>query len=458
MKAVLVHLPDVPWHCLTQDSAAPLLPTFLKLIEGGTAGLCAPVGPHPVMDGIIMTGARPDQNGLLTAHEVRQDGFGVDLVSAIQLKAPTLWQYLDAAKLRCASVNMLATNFGQLDRGMIVSDAFCEIRAANFDAWGIPPGAISPLRMGKELADFRVHPEDLDVAQIAPFLVDEPPREGDARPRIIARILAENSTAHAAATFLLENENLDFCAVRYPALAQLKTAFPSPLQSPPGSGAAWGFLRLLDAFLARLVELSGNGTVFFVTGGMESAPFWIVHGPGVAEDLLWPPQTSLYDVAPSLLSLFGLKAREMPGSLPPDIFRSRPTSVVSAASAPALHVRDASATLALENFTANGLQKTGPSRAQHEMLKAHRFKSCLAVAEAARLDCRHADAIEAYTASLDIMPDDRSALAGFCRSLASLSRTDEARAIFKKLRVSGAEGAEVRIIESEINRAEAQRD
>jgi len=173
MKAVLVHLPDVPWHCLMEDSAAPILPTFLKLIEGGTSGLCAPVGPHPVMDGIIMTGFKPHQNGLLTRHGARPDGFGVDLISAYQLKTPTVWQYLDAAKLRCASVNMLATNFGHLDRGMIVSDAFCEIRAANFDAWGIPPGAISPLRMGKELADFRVHPDDLELAQIAPFLADE---------------------------------------------------------------------------------------------------------------------------------------------------------------------------------------------------------------------------------------------------------------------------------------------
>lgn len=395
MKAVLVHLPDVPWHCLTQDSAAPLLPTFLKLIEGGTAGLCAPVGPHPVMDGIIMTGAMPHQNGFLTTHEVRPDGFDVDLISAFQLKAPTVWQYLDAAKLRCASVNMQATNFGQLDWGITVSDAFCEIRAANFDAWGIPPGAVSPLRMGKELADFRIHPEDLEVAQIAPFLVDEPPGEGDARPRIIARTLAENSTAHAAATLLLENENLDFCAVRYPALTQLKTAFASPLQSPPGTGAAWGFLRLQDAFLARLVELSGEGTVFFVTGGIESAPFWIAHGPGVAEDLLWPPKTSLYDVAPSLLSLFGVKAMEMSGSLPADIFISRLTSVVSASSATALNSREASARLALENFIASGLQKAEPSRAQHERLAACRLGASFALAEAARLDHRHAEAIEA---------------------------------------------------------------
>jgi len=390
MKAVLVHLPDVPWHCLMQDSAAPLLPTFLKLIEGGTAGLCAPVGPHPVMDGIIMTGATPHHNGLLTTHAVRPDGFDVDMVSAFQLKAPTVWQYLDAAKLRCASVNMLATNFGQLDRGMIVSDAFCEIRAANFDAWGIPPGAISPLCMGKKLADFRVHPEDLEVAQIAPFLADETPGEGDARPRIIARTLAENSTAHAAATFLLENENLDFCAVRYPALTQLKTAFASPRQSRLGTGAAWGFLRLLDAFLARLVELSGEDAVFFVTGGMESAPFWIAHGPGVAEDLLWPPNTSLYDVAPSLLSLFGVKAMEMPGGLPAGIFMRRPTAAVAASSAPARDAREASARLALENFIASGLQKTGPSRAQHERLEAHRSGACLALAEAARLDGRHA--------------------------------------------------------------------
>lgn len=417
MKAVLVHLPGVPWHCLMQDCAAPLLPAFLKLIESGASGTCKAIGPHPLMDGVIATGRAPHPNGLLTRHEARADGFGVDLASACQPGAPAVWQYLDAAGARCASVNMLATNFGVLEQGIVVSDAFCEIRAAHFDGWGIPPGAIFPLRLAPALADFRVHPEDLEVDHVAPFLVDEAPDQGQAKPRVVAKILAENSTAHAAATYLLEQERVDFCAVRYPALAQLRTAFASAAERPPGKGAAWGFLRLLDAFLSRLIELAGPGAAFFVTGGTEDAPFWIACGPGVAEDVLWPRNTSLYDLAPSLLALFGFTAGNLSGTVPAGIFANRQTVSVPLLSTMMPERQSAAARRALENLAASGMPRLGPSKSQQEMLDKQRFRQHFALAECARLDGRHADAMAMYVAALAVFPEDARALSGLRHSV-----------------------------------------
>lgn len=133
-----------------------------------------------------------------------------------------------------------------------------------------------------------------------PFLALEPAAGRDAKIRVVAKMLAENLTAHSAATYLLAQDRLDFLAVRYPAMAQLRHDFSSAVDTPAGQGAAWQCLHLLDAFLAWLIELAGSDAFVVVTGGTASAPCWIAHGAGVAPDLLWGPTTSLYDVAPSL--------------------------------------------------------------------------------------------------------------------------------------------------------------
>lgn len=187
------------------------------------------------MDGVIATGLAPSENGLLTRQAVR----------ALDLTATAVREYLDAAGYRSACVNMCATNFGQLHSDFVVGDAFCDIRSREADTWGIPPVALAPLSMASLLAGYRVHPADLDSAKI----------------KVVARMLAENSTAHAAASYLLAQGRLDFLAVRYPAMAQLSHDFPSPVDTPAGQGAAWQCRHLLVAFLALLIALAGSDTV-----------------------------------------------------------------------------------------------------------------------------------------------------------------------------------------------------
>ena len=320
MKAMLLHLPGLPWECLARDDATRLLPTLHALIESGSAGPLPPAGPQPAIDGVVLTGREPADSGLSSARAPRPDGFGLDIAGASHLKVSTFARQLDLAGKRCALVNLRGTHFDALAGGVIVSDGFFDIRAHHYADWGIPPGALAPLSMADQLADLRVHPEDLEPSQLGPLAACE---GGAVRPeqlRVLARALAETSGAHAVATWLAEYGALDVCAVRYPVLTQLGGMFADPAQRNTGDGTAWALIALLDAFIARMLALAGDDAVILVTGGTDKRPFWIARGPHVAVDALWPSDTSLLDVAPSLLALFGLADPSMPG-------QSRMTSV-----------------------------------------------------------------------------------------------------------------------------------
>ena len=373
MKAVLIHIPGMPWECIARDNAALLVPTLFALIEGGSAGPLAAVGPDPLMDGVILTGLRPADSGLLTRQAPRPDGFGTDLAAAMHLKTPAVTEYLAGAGLRCASVNLRATSFGALPNGVVASDAFFEIRARTFDDWGIPPGALAPIEAADELADLRVHPEDLQPSQLGPLMSREPKGDTATQLRTMAKALSESTGAHSVATHLVEHGNVDVCMVRYPMLAQLGGQFAGPATQQTGKGAAWLLIELLDKFVARLKFLAGEDSVFMITGGLEAKPFWIAHGEGIPADQLWPLGTSLYDVAPSLLALFGLKDDAMPG-------RARiGQGQLAQASAPC--AASAAPTFGLAGFPV-GAAAT-PSAAQLEILERQQAAERYALAQAA---------------------------------------------------------------------------
>lgn len=373
MKAVLIHIPNLPWECIARDDAAQLVPTLFAMIEGGSAGPLPAVGPEPLMDGVLLTGRRPADSGMLTRRAPRPDGFGTDLATAMHLKSPAVTEYLDAAGLRCASVNLRATGFAALANGVVASDAFFEIRARTFDDWGIPPGALAPLHMADDLSDLRVHPEDLLPSQLGPLMSREPQLDSAAQLRTMAKALAESSGAHSVATHLVEHGAYDVCMVRYPMFAQLGGQFAEPATQPTGKGAAWLLIELLDKFIARLKYLAGDDTVFMITGGLEEKPFWIAHGAGIPADQLWPQGASMYDIAPSLLALFGLRDDAMPGS--PRMGRSE----LVQASAPA----DANKGPAFDLGGFPLAAAAGPSTAQLQILEGQKAAERRALEQAA---------------------------------------------------------------------------
>jgi len=421
VNAILVLLPDVPWSCLMDDASAHRLPTLVSLIESGSAGCCPRVGPHPVMDGIVATGQSPEANGLLTRSETRPDGFGIQAATADCFRVPTIWDLFDADARTTALVNLRATSACCLSHGTVVSDAFFEVASHRAAQWHVPVGSVAPVALINELIDLRLHPEDLAVAALAPFLNAGRGEHREASDRLVIKALAENAGAHAVATHLLEHHRPELLMVRYPALAQLHGTFPVAMPGVAAHATPWAFLELIDAFVARLRQLAAPDTVMLVCGGTESAPFWIAEGPSVTRDALWPSDTSLYDVAPTLLALAGLRSTQMVGQVPANMrLPAARRSLVPAGPG------DPASKLDLRRFEPLPAAPLTPGEGARELLRKQAFRTAFARAEIAQCEGRREDAVAHYRVALERCPEDPRTLRRLADALADAGEHDAA--------------------------------
>jgi hypothetical protein len=436
MRAVLVHLPDLPWECMVRDENTAWLPTLCAMLEEGVAATLAAVGPAPLADGIIATGRRPGDSGLLTRQAPRPDGYGQDLATRLCLRVPALWDYLDAAQLRCALVNWRASALTRLQHGWVASDLFTEVRAVNFANWGIPPGALWPASLRDELADLRLHPEDLSPEQLSPLLSTLPePVPRHQQTHLVAKVLSENATAHALATHLLTSRRPDCLLVRYPVMEQLASVAVVPDATRPGQTTAWGFLQLLDAFIGRLLQIADTDSLFMITGGCEKRPWWLARGPGVSMDLLLPADTRLYDVPVTLLACLGLRAPgEMTGRVPPGFFAQaqpglRPIHIPPQPIPQGLLAADR----LIEALREQGVQATPPTSEQQQQVQRIEFQRQFHLGENARLEQQPADAIQAYRNAVKLCPLDGLTRLRLCQCMLSVGDTDTAQTQFAEL-------------------------
>src|SRR5437867_6289537 len=204
---------------------AGYMPSLASLIDKGVMGDLASVepvvGPAPIW--CALTGRPAHQ------HEV------LDFSSATR-RSPAIWDLLATRGIRCAAVG-----------------------------W---PG-IHPESLSHSLTEFRVDPSELGASHLIPFMpaATEHQLETDERIDTLRQMLAECSSLHAAATWLMEHEPWDFMAICYPVLDRMSRAFMPyhPPQLPHIAPQDFELLRLAvtgayrfhDMMLGRLLELAG---------------------------------------------------------------------------------------------------------------------------------------------------------------------------------------------------------
>ncbi len=206
--------------------------------------------------------------------------------------------------------------------------------------WPMRPETIHPVELTKKLEPYRIHPGELTANHIGMFVpgfgkIDQ---EKDHRLESVAKILAECSGVHAAATAIMQLEPWDLMAVYYDAIDHFGHGFMR--YHPPKmadvseedfelyKGVVESGYRYHDMMLGALVALAGEDTTIMICSdhgfhpdhlrpsSIPSEPadpavqhrehgIFVMAGPGVKKDER-VYGVSLLDITPTALHAMGL--------------------------------------------------------------------------------------------------------------------------------------------------------
>jgi tetratricopeptide (TPR) repeat protein len=339
----------IGWDAADWKVIKPLLergrmPHLQRLIEQGVMGNLATQRPmlSPMLWTTIATGKRPDKHGILGFTEPEPSGEGVRTVQSTSRTCKALWNILSQQGLKTHVLGWFASHPAEPINGVCVSERFGKATAEYGELWPLPPEAVHPAGLSETLAALRVHPGELQLSDLLPF-VPQAARIDQAKDRrlmMLAQVLAECASIHAAATWVLESQPWDFVGVYYNAIDHLCHRFmyyhPPRMSHIPEedfslySNVIWAAYCFHDLLLGRLLALAGeDATVLLVsdhgyhsdhmrptaTPAMAAGPVqWhrehgvcVLKGEHVRKDELLFGAT-IQDVTPTILTLFGLPA------------------------------------------------------------------------------------------------------------------------------------------------------
>ncbi|MBU0675049.1 MAG: alkaline phosphatase family protein [Proteobacteria bacterium] len=341
-KVLLIGWDAADWKIIHPLLDSGKMPALEKLINRGVMGNLATLDPpmSPMLWTSIATGKRADKHGILNFTEPRPNLQGIRPISVTSRKCKAVWNILMQSGLQCNVVGWWPSHPAEPLNGVTVSNSYHRASGLLAEPWPLLPNSVHPPRMETILKELRVHPEELTEAHLLPFVpkAAEIDQDKDRRLFSVAKILAECATDHAAATWIMENEPWDFMAVYFDAIDHFCHSFMN--YHPPRLGfvpepdfelyrevVAAGY-RFHDMMLARLIELAGPDTTVILVSdhgfhsdhlrplgipdepagpAHEHRPYGIIamQGPAIAQDELIFG-SSLLDIAPTILTLFGL--------------------------------------------------------------------------------------------------------------------------------------------------------
>jgi len=361
-KVLLIGWDAADWKVIHPLVDRGLMPALAGLIDRGVMADMETLQPvlSPMLWNSIATGKRADEHGILGFTELDPATGTVRPVTSTSRRVKALWNILSQQGLRTNVTSWFGSHPAEPIRGACVSDAYARAFPRKDEPWPLLPGTVWPERLSEPLADLRLRPSEID-GDIIRMFVDRAAEIDYSKPHLIhalRNILAECFSTHAAATYLMEHEPWDLMAVYYIGIDHFSHTFMN-FHPPRESWVAEadyemykdvvssGY-RLMDLFLARLLALAGPDTTVLVLSdhgfhsdhlrprdipdipagpAAQHRPLGILTmaGPGIVRDERIYGVT-LLDVAPTVLSLFGLPAgQDMPGRVLVEAFETAPS-------------------------------------------------------------------------------------------------------------------------------------
>ncbi len=349
-KVLLIGWDAADWKVMHPLIDAGKMPTLKQFISEGVMGNLATLDPplSPIMWTSIGTGKTADKHGVMGFTQPRADGSGIQPVLSTSRKVKAVWNILMQEGYKSHVIGWWPSHPADPINGVCISNFYHHATGALDEEWKMAPGTVHPTELAEIFAELRVHPEELTASHIAPFVPDleKIDQTKDQRLRSVAKITAEASSMHAAATWIMENQEWDFLAVYYDAIDHYCHGFmkfhPPYREGIPRNlydfynGVVEAGYRFHDMMLDRLLQLAGDETTVIICSdhgfhpdhlrplqlpkepagpAAEHSPYGMIamRGPDIKQDQLIYGST-LLDITPTVLTFFDLPtARDMDG-------------------------------------------------------------------------------------------------------------------------------------------------
>jgi predicted AlkP superfamily phosphohydrolase/phosphomutase/tetratricopeptide (TPR) repeat protein len=345
-KVLLVGWDAADWKVIRPLMEAGQMPHVRHLVENGVAGQIATLHPplSPMLWTSIATGKRPFKHGIHGFSEPTPDGRGVQPVTNLSRKSKALWNILNQSDLRSVVIGWWPSHPAEPIHGVMVSDQFHRACGPIDKGWPLADNTVHPPELAGVLADVRMHPDHVTAQMVEPFipLAGEIDQDRDKRLALLMRTLSECISMYSAAAWLLDNQPWDFFSVYFDAIDHFCHGFMRyhpPRQPWIGERDFELYHNVVsmayqfhDRMLGTLLEKAGEDTTVILMSdhgfhpdhlrpvsipdipagpGIEHRDFGIlaIGGPGIRKGELLHG-SSVLDVAPTILTLYGLPVGE----------------------------------------------------------------------------------------------------------------------------------------------------
>ena len=362
-KLLLVGWDAADWDVINPLLEKGALPTLQKLIKSGGKGNLATIDPpiSPIVWTSIATGKRAYDHGITGFTEKSPEG-KVRAVRGSSRKAKAFWNIVNEYGIKSHVIGWWPSHPAEKINGIMVSN-FYGMAPPEKGNWDLFPGTVSPPEYTDELAELRLHPDEITSQIIAPFFPSgQVDSDHEDVVRSVIRIISHASSIHNAATWAMEKQEWDLTAVYYDALDHFKhlaMKYHPPQQKHISDQDfnKYHFIvesayRFHDMMLERLIDLAGpQCTVMLVSDhgflsgdqrkvnlpnepgapALEHSPYGIVCVSSPNHEMINNFYgASVLDICPTILNFYDIPVGEDMEGKPIDGFTvHKPTHVKS---------------------------------------------------------------------------------------------------------------------------------